>query len=183
MPGNGDLGIGKRADGGGHDVVPKRSERGLGGGVGAVSVDRDGDVRHGAGRVHVHRDRLVHAARGERAPLELGDGLLYLGGVDARCFDNDLGRDLAPREGRLDPVVGLDRRQVLRVRLDPGLNRTQLERRHGEGDQEPGREPCEEEGTAKDAGDDPAPEPAASLVAAEAADQGDAAPFDAVAER
>ena len=105
-----------------------------------LAVDGDGDGRNRPAVVHVDRDGLVHLSGGERPPLELADRLLHRGRADVGGLDDDAGRDLAPRERLLDPVVRLDRGQGLRVRLDAGLDRAQLQRRHGERQEETGRE-------------------------------------------
>ena len=141
-----------------------------------------GDVRDGGVLVDLDRDRLVHAAAGERPLLELGDRRAHCRRVHVRRLDDDVRGQRRAGERLLHPVVRLDDGERLRERLGSRGRDVQLERRRGERQQQAAGEDGREHGPAQDAVDDRAPDPAFAVVAAEPAEERDAQPVDLVAE-
>ena len=68
-------------------VAAEGLERAVGRVVRAVALERDLDLRDGAVTVGLDVDRRVDVARGERLPLELGDRLADLRGLDVVGLD------------------------------------------------------------------------------------------------
>ena len=116
--------------------VPQLVHGRIGLGVGAVARDRDVHLDHAAVGKGVERDRGLEQRAGLRPRRQCRDAL-----PDLRCgalvgADHDHGRNAPPREGVLNPVVGLDRGDVLGQRLDAFVGRVEAERRQGQEDQQ-----------------------------------------------
>ena len=175
------LGVRHGSDRRRHDL-PQLRERGIRGGVGALALDRHRDARDRGIVVDLDGDRLVHAARRECLLAEPLDRGLHLLGLHVRSLDDDVGRQSRAGERLLHPLVRLHGGERLRERVRARLDHLQLEGRDRQCDQEPAGENGRHERPAQDAVDDGAPDSAVAVVAAEPADERDAAPVDAVAE-
>ena len=85
--------------------------------------------------VDVREDRLEHDVCRERTPTELSDCLLDLCRAHVGCLDHHSGRIRTPGERRLHLVVGLHRRQGLRIGLSARSDRLQLQGDEAQGDE------------------------------------------------
>ena len=182
LPGDADLGAVEPADGRGDHRSAERVERSVRLRVLPVALDRERDERDRAAPVVVDVGRLVELAGRNRPVLELGDRGLDVGAVHVVGLDHDRRTDLIARERLLDLVEGLHRLEVLRQGVVPGLARVHVQRRRGEGEQEPGREDGREQRAAQDAIDDRAPHASLAVRAAEPADEREPNLVDLVAE-
>ena len=112
--------------------------------------------------------------------LELGDRVLHGWRADVVGLDRDHGRVVAAREGLVELLQRLDLGD--RDVVDAGRRRVQRERRDRQGDQHGGGGEGRDDRAAEDAVEDRVPEAALAVLAAEPAQERDAALLDPVAE-
>ena len=104
------------------------------------------------------------------------------GALTSGALHDDVGRQRRARERLLHAVVGLHHVERLGERVRTGCRHPQLEGRGGECQQQSARDHGGEQRPAQDAVDDRSPDAAFAVVAAQAADERNVQPVDAVAE-